>query len=121
MTLGSYQPNGNSLDRARRRAYLLDKYRADVDVLYVWTRSVGPVVRLKTTPRGNGHPACRCYRCGQLLVDDVDAGRFHVTVDRIIPGCDGGTYRRNNIRPACFDCNSETGGGTRRNKGLPKR
>jgi hypothetical protein len=36
-----------------------------------------------------------------------------VTVDRIIPGCKGGTYRRNNIRPACAKCNSTTGGGLR--------
>lgn len=36
-----------------------------------------------------------------------------LTVDRIIPGCNGGTYRRNNIRPACARCNSETGGALR--------
>jgi HNH endonuclease len=29
-----------------------------------------------------------------------------LTVDRIIPGADGGTYRRGNIRPACVHCNS---------------
>lgn len=52
-------------------------------------------------------PSCRCYRCGCLLIVDT------VTVDRIIPGCKGGTYRRNNIRPACGPCNSETGGRTR--------
>lgn len=45
-----------------------------------------------------------CYRCGVLLNYDT------MTVDRIIPGCEGGTYRRNNIRPACAPCNSETGG-----------
>lgn len=43
----------------------------------------------------------------------------HVTVDRIIPGCQGGTYRRNNIRPACGPCNSETGGSTRRKRPTP--
>jgi hypothetical protein len=32
-----------------------------------------------------------------------------VTVDRIIPGCKGGTYRRDNIRPACAPCNTELG------------
>lgn len=45
----------------------------------------------------------RCYRCGDLL------DFFTVTVDRIIPECLGGTYRRGNIRPACGKCNSETG------------
>lgn len=70
----------------------------------------------------------RCYRCGHALYnpDDhpgsdgliwiygEDGGTPHaarpLTIDRIIPGCYGGTYRRNNIRPACGPCNSDTGG-----------
>jgi hypothetical protein len=59
-------------------------------------------------PIGEGVPACRCYRCGALLTKDT------VTADRIIPGCQGGTYRRNNIRPACLTCNSSTGAKVRR-------
>lgn len=47
---------------------------------------------------------CPCYRCG-IPLDDAT-----VTVDRVVPGRDGGTYRRENIRPACAPCNSETGG-----------
>lgn len=70
---------GNSADRAARRRYLVRAYESDVP----------------------GH--CRCYRCGGLLTEDT------VTVDRIVPGCEGGTYRRENIRPACSDCNQETG------------
>jgi 5-methylcytosine-specific restriction endonuclease McrA len=50
-----------------------------------------------------------CYRCPTRLTFDT------VTVDRIIPGRDGGTYRRDNIRPACAPCNSETGGKLSRN------
>jgi hypothetical protein len=38
---------------------------------------------------------------------------LRLTIDRIIPGCAGGTYARNNIRPACGPCNSETGGALR--------
>ena len=74
---------------------------------------------------------CRCYRCGCLLYNPDDYPESDatpasaeadlwreapplfmkpLTVDRIIPGCQGGTYRRNNIRPACATCNSETGG-----------
>jgi len=53
---------------------------------------------------GGGQPCCRCYRCGVLLTVDT------VSVDKVIPDCHGGTYARNNIRPACDDCNSETGG-----------
>lgn len=106
---------GSARDRARRRAFLLATYAANVQVI-------------SAEGRGDIHPAspddqaewmadlesagaayvllatCRCYRCGGLLVDGT------LTVDRIIPGCKGGTYRRDNIRPACGGCNSETGG-----------
>lgn len=44
----------------------------------------------------------RCYACGTLL--DVDT----VTIDRIIPGCRGGKYVDENIRPACSPCNTAT-------------
>lgn len=67
-------------DRAARRRYLVRVYESDM-----------------------GPGRCRCYRCGVLL--DLDT----VTVDRIKPGCQGGRYVRNNIRPACAVCNSETG------------
>lgn len=42
-----------------------------------------------------------------------------LTLDRIVPGCDGGTYARTNIRPCCGTCNSSTGGqlGTSRRAG----
>jgi 5-methylcytosine-specific restriction endonuclease McrA len=72
---------GNSKDRAARRRYLLHAFQSD---------------------RGPG--TCRCYRCGDVLTERT------VTVDRIIHGCNGGRYTRNNIRPACSRCNSETGG-----------
>lgn len=80
----------------------MQTYRADVDV---------DPIRVGDTPSwcelGSGIPACRCYRCAALLTVDT------VTSDRIVPGCQGGTYRRNNIRPACGGCNSETGGALR--------
>lgn len=104
---------GSSAARARRRAWLIETYRADVDGMW-WTPwswpgdedAPGPF--LKAVELGTGFPVCRCYRCGCLLDDST------VTVDRIKPGCQGGTYRRQNIRPACGPCNSETGGRTRR-------
>lgn len=99
---------GSAEDRRRRRAWLVLAYASDVP---------GSV---------------RCYRCGCLLYNPdaypaSDATPMSgeatadntprpplldrpLTVDRIIPGCKGGTYRRNNIRPACGGCNSETGG-----------
>lgn len=75
---------GNTRDRFARRMYLVRVFASDCSP---WR--------------------CRCYRCGKLL------NLRTVTVDRIIPGCRGGTYRRNNIRPACAKCNSETGGACR--------
>lgn len=86
---------GNTTDRDRRRKWLLETYRADADV---WPSS-GEAVLF-----GTAEPACRCYRCGKLLTLET------LTVDRIIPGCKGGTYRRNNIRPSCSDCANKQGG-----------
>lgn len=109
---------GSATDRARRRAFLLATYAANVQVIQVEGTASSSVLH----PDGPDHQArlmaylesegtgyallatCRCYRCGCLLIDGT------LTVDRIIPGCQGGTYRRDNIRPACGGCNSETGG-----------
>lgn len=111
---------GSSYERRRRREWLVETYRANVDVeplprLYAlgraqWELDTGltPV----EVPLGEGDRACRCYRCGRPLTVET------VTVDRIIPGKNGGTYRRDNIRPACGPCNSETGGALR---STPKR
>lgn len=106
VTRGTSNSNvrGSSYARRARRAWLIVNYASDVPGL------------------------TRCYRCGHLLYNADDPwlitvlrdGTFMIegvsyavrqlTVDRIIPGCNGGTYRRNNIRPACGGCNSETGG-----------
>lgn len=89
---------GSAESRRRRREWLVETYRANVDLEFYGDFAV------EIVPFGTGTPACRCYRCGDLLTTVT------VTVDRIIPGCVGGTYRRDNIRPACGQCNSETGG-----------
>lgn len=133
---------GSSETRRRRREWLVQTYRADGDILSgdrarVWwftnhefnawvngwvakdetplTSMVWecpPVFEMTTfmVAHGEGDPCCRCYRCGDLLTVNT------VTVDRIIPGALGGTYRRSNIRPACARCNSETGGAVRSNR-----
>lgn len=101
--------SGSAETRRRRKRWLLETYRADVDLLITPIGTVfgsasadyvyeGPCTRV---------PACRCYRCGRLLTFET------LTVDRIIPGCQGGTYRRDNIRPACGPCNEKTGGAVR--------
>lgn len=81
---------GNTRDRARRKAWLIATFRADVDLSPALDRTV---------PLGLGVPAVRCYRCGDLMT------AAEMTIDRIIPGHKGGKYVRNNIRPACGPCN----------------
>lgn len=115
--------NGNSAgsaeDRRRRRAWLIETYRADVDVydgIARWDRPIRDRDGILTVPLGEGLAACRCFRCGKLLTIDT------LTVDRIVPGCvktkkypKGGTYVRENIRPECSTCASRRGGATRGN------
>jgi hypothetical protein len=98
---------GSAESRRRRREWLVKTYRANVDLRPGWSTE-GPIY--VEIPLGTGLPACRCFRCGFLLTVNT------VTVDRIVAGCHGGTYRRNNIRPACLKCNSETGGALRAGK-----
>jgi 5-methylcytosine-specific restriction endonuclease McrA len=43
--------------------------------------------------------SCPCIYCGHSLVSAT------LEVDRIIPGALGGSYRRENIVPACRGCN----------------
>ena len=46
-----------------------------------------------------------CSFCGIMLTFET------ITADRHpIPGIEGGTYRRGNIRPSCQDCNASDGG-----------
>lgn len=53
---------------------------------------------------GDGE-TCLCSTCPTVLTFDT------LTVDRYpIPGVDGGTYRRGNIRPQCQPCASKQGG-----------
>ncbi len=70
---------GSTADRRSRKAWLFEAYASDFP---------GRV---------------RCFRCGEPL------GKGDVTIDRIIPGSRGGTYARNNIRPACRYCNFSLG------------
>lgn len=99
---------GNVTDRDRRRKWLLETYAADV-VLAIPARFKVEIPiqrRLIEQYRQDGDTiveCCRCYRCGRLLTLET------LTVDRIIPGCKGGTYRRSNIRPSCSKCANETG------------
>lgn len=98
---------GGADDRRRRREWLIRTFRSDRDVIVVQLHH-GPLVVPVLAGTPGSEPTCRCYRCGALLTADT------VTVDRIRPGCQGGTYARTNIRPACGPCNSSTGATVRR-------
>lgn len=79
---------GSVTDRARRRAALVAR---------------------------DGWPECGivlCARCDVPLLqdEDPDAPGQSLTVDRITPGCQGGTYALDNVRAFCGPCNQETGG-----------
>ncbi len=77
---------GSAADRRRRRVYLLETF-------------------------GNGVVAPCMLAVSPDCPGLVDVGTL--TVDRIVPGCRGGTYRRDNIRPACGRCNALHGGSLR--------
>lgn len=45
-----------------------------------------------------------CAFCGKMVTFQT------ITVDRYpVPGCEGGTYARDNVRPSCGFCNSSDG------------
>lgn len=91
----SRNERGSAADRRARREWLVRTYRADHDLEEFVD---GAWVHV---------PACRCFRCGYLMTVET------LTVDRIIPGCKGGKYRHDNIRPACGPCNTAIGAGLR--------
>jgi hypothetical protein len=78
---------GSSYDRARRKTWLLNEF-------------------------GDGTTAPCSFGCGTTV--DVTT----IWVDRFpIPGWQGGTYRKGNIRPSCGPCNMADGGAMAR---IPK-
>lgn len=130
---------GSSEDRRRRKRWLVTgHWRSDVDVLRIYDKRIDYTLEL-TWPAGTGpgswdefvtdpeerhlvemvywalrdaglgpedfkvQPTCRCFHCGKLLTED------EVSPDRIVPGCEGGTYRRENLRPACLEHNVKRG------------
>lgn len=115
---------GNWLQRKARRARLLEAYACDKVVLRVqqlladgteqtWQIEVDGKTAETTAAWLRERsvsvisveilPAVRCYRCGTVLTEET------LTIDRIKPGIEGGTYADENIRPACGGCNSSTG------------
>ena len=108
MTNAYDSTRGNTADRQRRKQWLLETYAADCAIAVPARFKVELIIPLSAVEqyRADGdtiHQCCRCYRCGKLLTLET------LTVDRIIPGCKGGTYRRNNIRPSCSNCANKQG------------
>lgn len=116
---------GSAEARRRRKTWLFEVWGADVDVVtreefghlwdgisdaylahftetwMIWVETTGlpeqqgVLEDVLAVHRGLGRPAVRCFRCGDLL--DWES----VEIDRIKPGCEGGRYTKNNIRPIC--------------------
>ena len=80
-------PNGNvrgsAQDRRRRKQWLLDTFGDGTEVM----------CHLEVSDQ-----------CEMVLTFET------LTVDRVVPGCLGGRYTRNNIRPACGPCQDHQGG-----------
>lgn len=74
---------GSTKDRRRRKHWLLDTF-------------------------GDGITADCSLKITTGCLGTVDITT--ITVDRIVPGVEGGTYARTNIRPACSPCNCHHGG-----------
>lgn len=53
---------------------------------------------------GDGEKVACAFACGTILTLET------IWVDRIIPGCYGGTYARSNIQPSCRGCQLDEGG-----------
>lgn len=76
------EKRGNNRDRKRRREWLLKTFDQDL-----------------------GPDLARCHlKISNVCAVTVNAGSL--TVDRINPG---GTYARDNIRPACIPCQTKQG------------
>lgn len=74
---------GNNRDRARRRAWLLREFDPDL---------------------GPERARCWLFALSEKCLGEVDAETL--TVDRIDPS---GSYRQDNIRPACRPCQNKQG------------
>lgn len=77
------EKRGNSTDRKRRREYLLAEFDPDL---------------------GPDQARCHLFGLSDRCLVTVDA--TSLTVDRIEPG---GSYCRDNIRPACKPCQNKQG------------
>lgn len=77
------EKRGNSTDRRRRREYLLEEFDDDL---------------------GPDRARCHLFGLSEACLGTVD--RYSLTVDRIEPG---GSYCRDNIRPACKPCQNKQG------------
>lgn len=84
---------GNSRDRRNRKMWLLQTFGRETEFGFI----------------------VQCAVCSVLLVyQTLTVGRWPIR------GVDGGTYRRENIRPECFPCNVSDGGRVGRAKQLGK-
>lgn len=115
---------GSSYQRRAHRQWLVEQFRADVDVIVVHDPVGELTIRYReawqyrqmlrrlepgTSDPFSGMPydlvpVCRCWRCGELLTaEEVSPDRWPVA------GVDGGRYVKGNTRPSCESCNTKVG------------
>lgn len=115
---------GSSYQRRAHRQWLVQEFRADVDIIIVHDPigdlTVRPnnrweydsmIRRLRPGSRnifsGMSYElvtVCRCWRCGKLLTaEEVSPDRWPIA------GVDGGRYVKGNTRPSCEACNTKVG------------
>lgn len=129
---------GSAESRRRRKQWLFEIWAADVDVVTpdeqadladaLFLELRGSEARTAmyllrfdfgsdfwALQKGLGRPAVRCFRCGTLLDWET------VEIDRIKPGCEGGRYTKNNIRPVCGPDNKILAGEHTRRKNAKRK
>lgn len=119
-TSNSYD-RGNTATRRARRAWMVETFASDQPgfcrcyrcgtLLY---NTDAPPPTLAGTPDPSTGEVIVALLPTRAMPYFTPGWARPLTIDRVIPGCQGGRYVRNNIRPACGPCNSETGGSTRR-------
>lgn len=119
VTRGTTNKNdrGSNEDRRRRRAWVMKTWASDIPETFRCFRC-GGLLYNEDTPPNSTHFEWSGEALYHIERLDITVARYKrvtpLTIDRIVPGCQGGTYRRTNIRPACGTCNSSTGGHTRK-------
>lgn len=71
----------------------------------LWLMGARTSVKYGHAPYGGDGSQVKCVHCRQPQTMET------LEADRIVPGSKGGTYRWDNVQPACRPCNASRGDG----------